>query len=199
MTPATVYRWLLALCLATGFAQAVLAADDAFNEGAAAQERAAIEEARRVQTESLDARAKDCLQKFAITRCLNQVSSERLTMQRQLKQREEVLNDAQRHKRGLEQTERSREKAQAHAQKIESMASAPKTRTSLPKPPPRPGGTLSTRISSEPKSVLTDQQRIENARDYERKQTQALAKRAEVARRVLEKGAPRASLPAPSP
>ena len=197
MTRTDGYRGLLVLGLTLGLAQGVSTAGEVSNENAAVHERASIEETRRVQTEILDARATECRQKFATTHCLNQVSSERLKLQSKLKQREEVLNDAERRKRGLEQTERSQEKAQAHAQKMASIASAPEPRASLPKPLPLPGGTPSARGGPEAKSALTEQQRSDNARDYDRKQAQALAKRAEVAKRVLEKGAPQAPLPRP--
>ena len=193
-----IYPWLLFVGLGLGSTQIARAADEAAALEAAARERASIEETHRFQSEILDARAQECRQRFATTRCLNQVSSERLKLQAQLKQREQVLNDAERYKRGLEETERNQEKAQARAKKMASLAPASETRASLPKPPPQPGGAPSTRSSPDTKSQLTDQQRSDNAGDYARKQAEAQVKRAEVAKRVAEKGVPKAPLPKPN-
>lgn len=159
------------------------------------QERAAIEATRRIETERLDARTRDCSQKFATTRCLDQVRGERLSMEAQLRQREEVLNAAQRQQRGQEQLVRSQEKAQMHAEKLASIPATPEKRAFFPKPPAAPGGEPSLRATSSTKLLLTPEERSANVRDYERKHAQAQAKRAEVAKRIKEKGDKKAPLP----
>jgi hypothetical protein len=187
---------LLAVGLTIACMATLVLAQDAPDNSTADKERAAIEETRRIYTEKLDAQAKLCEHKFAVTGCLALVRSERLGMEAQLKQREEILNDAQRQQRAQEQLERSREKARAHAQKMESPPAVSEPRSSSPKAPPKPGDLVLPR--SAPAPQFTEQERSANARDYMQKQAQANAKREELAKKIKDKGPSSApSLPTP--
>ena len=161
-------------------------------------QRAAIEETRRTQTQRLDALAKDCEHKFAVTRCLDQVHTERLAIEGKLNRQEAVLNDAQRLERGQEQKERNREKAAAHAEKMAKLASEPPPPVKQPKlvaQPTAPARPSLPAAAKEP--ALSAQERSTRAKDYQRKQADAAAKRAEVAKRLKEVGPKKPPLPKP--
>ena len=161
-------------------------------------QRVAIEESRRNQSQRLDARTTDCAQKFAVTRCLEQVHQERLQAEGNLNRQEAVLNDAQRLERGRERMERNREKAVAHAEKMVNLARQTATSPKQPKPlaeptaPARQGFTDASKAS-----VPSTQERSANTKNYARKQEDATAKRAEVAKRLREAGTTKPSLPQP--
>ena len=161
-------------------------------------QRALIEQTRRIQTQRLDTLAKDCERKFAVTRCLDQVQAERLVIEGKLNRQEISLNDAQRQERGREQKERNREKAAAHAAKIASLDNTSSVQARQPKLASQPSATANVRQpvgAKEP--VLSASERNAYAKDYQRKQADAIAKRAEVAKRLKEAGAKRPSLPKP--
>ncbi len=185
MKPLHLYHWALVAGLWICLLPAVHAAD----------ERAILEETRRVQTERLDAQARDCATRFATTRCQDKTRAERLRIEAQLRQREAVLNDAERQLRAQEQLERNRQKADAHAQKFSSSSAAPERRALTPKAAPQPGGIPRADGAQEVSTPLTEAQRRMNASNYERKQAQALAKRAEVAKNIKAKGASKTPLP----
>lgn len=161
-------------------------------------QRVAIEESRRNQAQRLDARTKDCAQKFAVTRCLEQVHQERLQAEGNLNRQEAVLNDAQRLERGRERMERNREKVAVHAEKMANLAretaTGPKQPKALAEPtaPARQGLTDASKAS-----VPSTQERNANTKNYARKQEDATAKRAEVAKRLKEAGTKKPSLPKP--
>ena len=164
-----------------------------------ASQRTAIDETRRIQTQRLDALAKDCDRKFAVTRCLEQVRLERLAIEGKLNRQETLLNDAQRQARGREQEERNREKAVAHAQKMAGETGAAHLQPRQAKPVPQ-----SRELKGEPRPptgpktpVLTAQARDAHVKAYQRKQADANTKRAEVAKRVQDDGAKKPSLPKP--
>lgn len=190
-------RWSAALFALAGAWPLVYAEEPAVGSDVEAQ-RAAIEESRRNQTQRLDALAKDCERKFAVTRCLDQVHRERLTIEGKLNRQEAALNDAQRMARGREQEERNREKAAAQAEKLANLASNPAPQAKQPKlaaqptAPARQGGPA---VAKE--SPLSAQERSARAKDYQRKQADAIAKRAEVAKRLKDAGAKKPSLPKP--
>lgn len=162
-------------------------------------QRAAIEEIRRNQTQRLDALAKDCERKFAVTRCLDQVHAERLAIERKLNRQETLLNDVQRQERGLEQTERNREKAAAQSEKMANLASAPVVQTKQPKLAAPPGAQATPRqpVSAAQEPLLSVSERSAHVKDYQRKQADAIAKRAEVAKRLKDAGVKKPSLPKP--
>ena len=191
MTPVHSSLCLLRCALVAGLWVGLVSA------GLAADERTEIEETRRLQTERFDAQARDCATQFATTRCQDKVRAERLRLEAQIRQRETVLNDAERQLRGQEQMERNRVRAEAHALKLSSPELVGEQRTLPPKAAPQPGGTAQTPRVSESKTLLTEAQRSLNARSYERKQAQALTKRAEIAKKTQEKGASKAPLPTP--
>ena len=160
--------------------------------------RALIEDTRRTQTQRLNALDKDCERKFAVTRCLDQVRTERLEMEGRLNRQETVLNDAQRLERAREQKERSQEKLAAHAQKLAKLTSEPPPPVKQPKlaaQPTSPGRNTALNADKEP--ALSAQERSARAQDYQRKQADAAAKRAEVAMRLKDAGAKKPSLPKP--
>lgn len=160
--------------------------------------RAQIEETRRTQTRRLDAMARDCERKFAVTGCLEQVRAERLAIEGKLNREETLLNDAQRQARGREQRERNHEKAAAHAEKMVDLTKAEPPQAKQPKPAPLPGGTASVRRPADPKVPgLTAQERDAHTKAYLRKQADAIAKRAEVAKRLKDAGVKKSSLPKP--
>jgi hypothetical protein len=161
-------------------------------------QRASIEESRRVQTQRLDSMAKDCERRFSTTRCLEQVRTERLAIEGKLNRQEALLNDAQRRERGREQEERIRDKAAAHAEKLKDMAKAPEPMPKQAKPAPQPTGQANVRPPVSAKEpVLSVQERSAHAREYQRKQADALAKRAEVAKRLKDAGPKKNALPKP--
>jgi colicin import membrane protein len=162
-------------------------------------QRAAIEEARHSQTQLLDAMARNCERKFAVTRCLEQVRAERLEIERGLKRQETLLNDAQRLARGREQKERNREKATAYAERMADLTNAASSQAKQPKQIPRPRDpNTQPRPPAGPKTpVLTAQARDAHVKAYQRKQADANTKRAEVAKRVQDAGAKKPSLPRP--
>ena len=172
------------------------------NEAPAASDadaqRAVIEETRRIQTQRLDALARDCERKFAVTRCLDQVHTERLAIEGKLNRQEILLNDAQRQERGREQRERNREKAAAQAEKMANLASASPAQVKQPKLAPQPSAAASARQPAGAKEpALSAPERSARAKDYQRKQADAIAKRAEVAKRLKEARAKKPSLPKP--
>lgn len=160
--------------------------------------RSVIQESRRTETQRLDGLANDCERKFAVSRCLEQVHHERLKAEGKLNRQEAVLNDKQRVKRGREQEERNREKAVAHAEKMAKVARETTTGAKQPRlvaTPTAPARQGFPSAAKEP--FLSVQERSANATAYERKQTDAIAKRAEVAKRLRDAGAKKPSLPKP--
>lgn len=161
-------------------------------------QRAAIEEERRTETQGFDALAKNCERKFAVTRCLEHVQTLRLAVERKLNRQEAMLNDAQRQERAREQNERNREKAAAHVEKIAKLAKETPLNVRQPKPPPpKADPTRPSQPAGAKEPTLSAQERSANAREYNRRQAQAVAKRAEVAKRVKETGAKKMALPKP--
>lgn len=160
-------------------------------------QRAVIEQTRRIQTQRLDALAKDCERKFAVTRCLDQVQAERLAIEGKLNRQEILLNDAQRQERGREQKERNREKAAAHAAKIASLDNTSSVQATQPKQPPLSAAANVRQPVGAKEPVLSASERNAHAKDYQRKQADAIAKRAEVAKRLKEAGVKKPSLPKP--
>lgn len=184
--------WVVASACASVYADEVQPVSDADTQ------RAAIEESRRTQTQRLDAMAKDCERKFAVTRCVDQVHAERLAIEGKLNRQEAALNDAQRLERGREQRERNREKAAAHAEKMANLAGKPPPEAKLPKLAAQPTGPARQSAPAIPKeSAPSAQERGERAKDYQRKQADAVAKRAEVAKRLKDAGPPKPPLPKP--
>ncbi len=165
--------------------------------GADAQ-RAVIEESRRTHTLRLDVLAKDCERKFAVTRCLDLVQTERLAIEGKLNRQETLLNDAQRQERGREQKERNREKAAAQAEKMANLASGSPVQAKQPKLASQPSAAASARQPAIGKeSALSAPERSARVKDYQRKQADAIAKRAEVAKRLKDSGVKKHSLPTP--
>jgi len=74
-------------------------------------ERARIDNTRQQKTAELDAESLGCLTKFAVTDCQNKVSARRRQMLSDLKLQEANLNALERRKKGLEQLQRSADKA----------------------------------------------------------------------------------------
>ena len=160
--------------------------------------RAAIEESRRAQTERLDALEKNCEAKFAVTRCVDQVRAERLAIEGKLNRQENVLNDAQRQQRGREQIERNREKAAAHAEKVADQSGTTLSQIKQRKVAPNPAASTNLRQPADPKlPTLTAQERDAHTNDFKRKQADAIAKRAEVAKRLKDSSLKKPSLPKP--
>ena len=161
-------------------------------------QRAAIKESRFLQTQRLDAMAKECEHKFAVTSCLDRVRKERFDIEGKLNHQEAALNEAQRIARALEQQERSRERAAAQAKKLANLAQETPTTVKQPKQAPQataPARTSDSMAAKEP--AISAQDRTANVRNYNQKQVDAIAKRAEVAKRLREAGAKKATLPKP--
>ena len=190
------FWWSLLLAL-SGAGQSVLAQEPVPVTDVDAQ-RASIEDSRRSQMQRLDARAKDCEPKFAVTRCLGQVHSERLEVEGKLKRQEMALNDAQRLERGREQKERNKEKAAVHAEKMAALGGEVTTDRNQSKRVARPTAPARQSVPAAAKEpFLSAQERSTNVNDYERKQRDVVAKRAEVANRLKDAGAKKPSLPKP--
>ena len=199
MKSASPKRLLCLLLLACLGARPSAYADEISGMSDAAGQRAVIEDARRTQTQRLDALAKDCERNFAVTRCLDQLRAERLAVERGLNRQETVLNDVQRQERGREQTERNREKAAAQDEKMASLASVPSVQAKQPKLAPQPNTQTIPRqpVSAAQEPSLSVAERSAHAKDFQRKQAAAVAKRAEVAKRLKDAGVTKPSLPKP--
>ena len=77
-----------------------------------------------------------------------------------------------------------------------NLASAAPVQARQPKLAPQPGAAASTRQPAGPKEpVLSASERSANVQDYQRKQSEAVAKRAEVAKRLKDPGIKKPSLP----
>jgi hypothetical protein len=149
-------------------------------------------------TQRLDAKARECEQKFEVTRCLNQVRSERLVEEGKLNRQEAALNSAQRLQRGEEQREQSRAKREAHAEKLAQLQAAPQEPAVQPKTAAQPTAPASTlRAAKTSQDILSAEERVAYAKDYAQKQASAVAKRADIAKRTREAGKPKSSLPKP--
>lgn len=74
-------------------------------------ERSRIDNARQQKMAELDAEALACVSKFAVTDCQNKVSTRRRQLLTDLKRQEARLNTLERRQKGLEQLQRSDEKA----------------------------------------------------------------------------------------
>lgn len=161
-------------------------------------QRAAIKESRFLQTQRLDAMAKECEHKFAVTSCQDRVRKERFDIEGKLNRQEAALNEAQRIERALEQQERSRERAAAQAKKLANLAQATPTTVKQPKQAPQATAPARTSASIAAKeTAISAQDRAANANNYNQKQVDAIAKRAEVAKRLKDAGAKKATLPKP--
>ena len=198
MKTMTAQKVLWSLMLALSGAQPMVYADEPARVSDADTQRTAIEESRRSQTQRLGTLARGCERKFAVTRCLDQVHSERLEVEGKLNLQEMALNDAQRLERGREQAEHNQEKAAVHAEKMANLARETATGPKQPNrvaQPSAPARQSSPAAAKEP--MLSAEERSANAHDYERKQVDAIAKRAEVAKRLKNAGAKKPSLPKP--
>ncbi len=163
-------------------------------------QRASIDDTRRNQTQRLDTLARDCERKFAVTRCLDQVHAERLAIESKLNRQETLLNDAQRQERGREQKERNRDKAAAQAEKMANLASAPLAQANQPKLAQQPNAQAMPRqpASAARDPSLSVAERSAHLKDYQRKQADAIAKRAEVAKRLKDAEVKKSILPKPA-
>ena len=198
MTTVTAQKVGLSLLFALAGTWQMVHADEPVRVSDADAQRTAIEESRRDQSQRLDTLAKGCERKFAVTRCLEQVHSERLLVEGKLNRQEAALNDAQRVERGREQKERNREKAAVHAEKMATLDNEAATGPKQPKRVAQPTTPARESLPAAVKEpVLSAQERSTNARDYERKQVDAIAKRAEVVKRLKDAGAKKPSLPKP--
>lgn len=161
------------------------------------RQRASIADTRRAETRRLDAMATECEHKFAVTRCLDKVHEQRLVIEGRLNRQEAALNDEDRRTRAQEVLERNREKAAEHAKRLEDAAVSGPAQPRQPKLPQQPASAPAPRQPTQPETLLSPEARSANAREYERKQAQAVAKREEVAKRVKEAGVAKPSLPKP--
>lgn len=163
-------------------------------------QRADIQEIRRIQTLRLDALARECDKKFVVTQCLDRVHTERLAIETRLNRQVNLLNDAIRLERGREQKERNREKLAANAEKFANLVSATAAAAPAkqPKLAPQAGARATDRQPADPQqSALSASERAARTKAFERKQSEAIAKRAEVAKRLKDAGDKKPSLPKP--
>ena len=156
-----------------------------------------IRAARQLRSVELDERAKRCNGTFAVTQCLAEVRSERLSMDAMMDKRERALTDSQRETQSREQLERVRLKQEEHDLKlarqnlVQSPRSAEKPKQSSPVP------TTVRQLAKSKDPVVSVAQRQINQQQYVKRQQAAEEKRAAVKERVAKISKPSASLPLP--
>ncbi|APW43076.1 hypothetical protein [Rhodoferax saidenbachensis] len=170
-----------------------------------AQERARIDTLRRQQTAEFNAQERACQDRFAVVRCTNDVNARRRAMQSELKRQEASLHDAERRQRGAEQLKRTEEKAVENAQRLSGMEPSGgsmteedrrKAQEDKVRQHAKPPATAASATPVEKSGGLEAGTAAANRADYVRKQEAALQRKKDREKRLQEKGASTAPLPA---
>jgi hypothetical protein len=166
-------------------------------------ERAAIESSRARESAKFDAMEAECYQRFAVNSCLSKVHSQRRAMLSEIKRQEQVLNDAERMQRGAAQIRLNEEKAQEKLQKdLEAArtdnAAAQAERQKAQDDKRLNHATDAKNASSAPRTQPTPAVSVDNVAAraaYERKQQEALKRRADAEKRQRDKATSTAAKP----
>ena len=196
-------RAIFALTLAA-LCGVALAQNDALQGlSSVSAERAAIESSRASESAKFDALEAECYQRFAVNSCLSEVQSQRRAMLGETKRREQVLNDAERMQRGAAQIRLNEEKAQEKLQKDIEAARTDNAAAQIERQKAQDSKRLdhanaAKTASSAPLTQPAPAAPVDNAAarsEYERKQQDAIKRRADAEKRQSEKAAASASKP----
>ena len=166
-------------------------------------ERAAIASSRASESAKFDALEAECYERFAVNSCLSKVQVQRRATLAEIKRREQVLNDAERMQRGAAQIRLNEEKAQEKLQKdIEAArtdnAAAQTERQKAQDSQRLDHANAAKTASSAPRTQPALAAPVDNGAarsEYERKQREAIKRRADAEKRQSEKAAATASKP----
>jgi colicin import membrane protein len=180
-------------------------ASHAWSEDVTGDARARIDAIRHQNTLELDAEDAACFSKFAVTDCQNKIVTRRRKMLAELKRQEGALNAVERRQKGLEQLQKSKNKAAENAQReLDTQAGTDKT-TEADRQKTLDGKVLShreqakaeTRKSKQPTSTsaLDDATVQKNRAAYQDKMKELEKRREDRDKRMQEHGP--SSLPLP--
>lgn len=188
--------WLLVLLGSNLAAHGAIPVD----EDSVAAARAQIDTQREAENALFAAQDDNCLARFTITVCQNEVAKRHRAALAQLKRQEVELNNAVRRHRTREQLERTQKKLDARTETevpSDAVTSADREMALEEKQRNRPQPALSA--PRKPKTMEPVNAQVLEARRqaYAEKQQEQARKRQERDKRLQEQGPPKASLPIP--